>query len=139
MPLPADELHGSGDVAVPLYAQVSLQSYLMLAASVVTLVYLLTLKACFNTYHLPRAIREERQRVALEDEYKNLFSRREEVLYHINWTKQSGSSSAEADELKHLGQKLRDIDEQITAMEKKIVDTYNAQGVAPSSWVKKED
>ena len=138
MALPsADEL--SGDASVPLYMKVTWTQYLLLFVSILTLMYLALLKACFNTYSTPRAIREEKQRVALEDAYHALFARREEMLYHINWTKSRGESKAETDELRRFAEKLKEIDELITTMENKIVETYNEQGVAPRSWVKKDD
>ena len=128
----AEELSGG----VPFQQQISWNTYLALAASLLTLAYLAILKACFNTYHLPRAIREERSRNKLESAYKSLFERREEVLYHINWTKSRGTSSEEREELARLADKVKELDRQIDEVEEKIVAAYNEQGVAPRSWVK---
>lgn len=51
---------------------------------------LLSLKFTFGTFSVFSAITTIRKRKMLEDKYRNLFSTRENLLYHISWAKSRG-------------------------------------------------
>jgi len=93
------------------------------------IVYFGVLKMYTNTFHLPRAIREERSRRKLEDLYNALYERREDYVYHYNWAKQRGDSG----QMKGLEEKVKDCDKELDEVEEKVKKMYKEHGVGFAS------
>ncbi|CAM9630610.1 unnamed protein product [Chrysoparadoxa australica] len=56
-------------------------------------VWLVLLKWCFGTWSLPKALKQHRERTKAQAAYDIAFSRREELLFHLGWAKNSGDAS----------------------------------------------
>lgn len=68
--------------------------------------YLYTLQACYGTFSLRTASMLYKKDQATKKHYSNLFASRDNILYHIAWSKSRG----EMEDAKRLMRQLHDID-----------------------------
>lgn len=101
------------------------RTYFFAVVFTILLAYFSILKAYTNTYHLPRAIREERSRNKLEDLYDVLFDRRGECSYHFEWAK----TRSDRPQMEALASKIQELDCEIDLVENNIVKMYQLHGV----------
>ncbi|GMH89452.1 hypothetical protein TrST_g7347 [Triparma strigata] len=87
--------------------------------------YTFLMRSHFNTVRPGLAMRQEKERNALEDKYNNAFQRREQVVHHIAWAKQRGEEA----EVEQMKKKCLQIDEDIDGLEAKIKKLYKDHGV----------
>mmetsp|Transcript_20460 Transcript_20460/g.40922 ORF Transcript_20460/g.40922 Transcript_20460/m.40922 type:complete len:124 (-) Transcript_20460:50-421(-) len=92
----------------------------------VVVLYLSLMRMHFNTVRPGLAMRQERERNALEDKYKNAHDRRSHFVHHLAWAKQRGESR---EELEAIKKKIVAVDSEIDTVEKDIGALYKRHGV----------
>ena len=80
--------------------------YGAIAVSVLLAVYLYLLKSCFGTYSLSKASAQYKKNEDVKKQYVNLFSSRDNLMYHIGWAKSRG----ELEDAKKLMRQLTEVD-----------------------------
>lgn len=71
--------------------------------------YLSAMKMCFGTYYLRSAFTNYKANKVIRKRYYELFASRDNLLYHISWSKTRG----ELEEAKNLMKQLENVDKVI--------------------------
>lgn len=80
--------------------------YGTIGLSALIALYLYTLKYCFGTFSLRKASVQYKKNEEIKKNYANLFTTRDNIMYHIAWTKSRG----EPEEAKRLMRQLQEVD-----------------------------
>jgi hypothetical protein len=96
----------SGDIG---FAFVGDQAFLYCSVFGVVVIglYLFTMKTCFGTYSLKTANQNYTRETAIKKRYAELFQTRENMLYHISWSKSEG----ELEDAKRMMRQLTEVDQ----------------------------
>ncbi len=81
------------------------QGYLLVLASLV-LLYLLIMYGLFGSVNISHVVNMYNQKTDLHKRYDDLFSARENLLFHISWAKQRG----EPEEARRMMRELQEVD-----------------------------
>lgn len=83
-------------------------TYMFRIAAVVLFVafYMSAMKMCFGTYYLRSAFSNYKANKVIRKRYYELFASRDNLLYHISWSKTRG----ELEEAKNLMKQLENVD-----------------------------
>lgn len=81
--------------------------YGTIALSGIIALYLFVLNYCFGTFSLRKATEQYKRNVDIKKQYTDLFSTRDNIMFHIGWTKSRG----EMEDAKRLMRQLRDVDQ----------------------------
>lgn len=57
---------------------------------VMVVVYLVVLKYCFGTFRLRTAVKDYKENSKIRNDYLAMFTTRDNLLYHISWSKSRG-------------------------------------------------
>jgi hypothetical protein len=75
-------------------------------AAVAIGLYLFTLKSCFGTFSLRKANDIYKKSSLIKKKYESLFATRDNLMYHISWSKSQG----ETEDAKRLMRQLAEVD-----------------------------
>lgn len=64
--------------------------YYALLLGTLLLIYFLSLKYCCGSYSIKSVFKDIKVRNEKQEKYKNLFTTRESLLFHISWAKSRG-------------------------------------------------
>ena len=93
-------------------------------------IYLYFMKNHFNTYSVTKALRQERERNALEDKYYGAHEKRDQLVHHLAWAESRGEPE---DQLNKIFNNLKEADKEIDILELSIKKMYSAHGVRAES------
>jgi hypothetical protein len=79
----------------------------ILAGSLLVLFYFSTLKLCFGTYNVITAVSNFKENKKIRERYLRLFATREQLMYHISWSKSRG----EGQEARKMMESLDKVDQ----------------------------
>ncbi|GMI00392.1 hypothetical protein TrLO_g8458 [Triparma laevis f. longispina] len=91
--------------------------------------YTFLMRSHFNTLRPGLALKQEKERNILEERYRGIFERREEVVHHVAWAKQRGDQAEE----EVMKKKCVTIDKEIDELETRINKIYKSHGVRAKS------
>ncbi len=80
--------------------------FTLIAITVFAFFYLSAMKMCFGTYFVRTAMSNYKSNKVIRSRYYELFSSRDNLMYHISWAKSRG----ELEEAKNLMRQLEKVD-----------------------------
>jgi len=85
--------------------------YIFLIATIAIGLYLSILKYVFGSYSLPAVLEDLKEKEKIHERYRNLFSTRENLMFHISWAKSRGDIADARSMLSQLESLDKEIDQ----------------------------
>ncbi|KAJ1433853.1 hypothetical protein B484DRAFT_417666 [Ochromonadaceae sp. CCMP2298] len=104
-------------------------TFSIIAGTLLVVFYFSTLKLCFGTYNVVRAVSNFKQNKLTRERYLRLFTTRDQLMYHISWSKSRG----EGQEAKRMMESLDKVDQQIDEIENSNDQLFGRSKRKPAS------
>ena len=96
----------SESISYGSYDMLYTRGFGLIAISLLAFFYLSSMKMCFGTYFLRTAVSNYKSNKVVRARYYELFTARDNLMYHISWAKSRG----DLDEARNLLKQLDSVD-----------------------------